>query len=92
MDTGSSDLWVPAQNCKSEACTAHKTLGSNDSTSLQATSQLWQIQYGTGAAAGVLVTDSLGIGELTISRLPFGAATQLSNNFAQFVSLNCEIY
>lgn len=92
MDTGSSDLWVPAANCKSEACIVHKTLGSNDSTSLQTTTQPWQIQYGTGAAKGVLIADSLGIGGLTISRLPFGAATQLSSNFAQFVSLNCEIY
>jgi hypothetical protein len=92
MDTGSSDLWVPAANCNSDACKVHKTLGSNDSTTLQATSKPWQIQYGTGAAAGIIITDSLVVGGLTVSRMPFGAATQLSNNFAQFVYLNCEIY
>ena len=92
MDSGSSDLWVPAANCNSEACKVHETLGSNDSTTLQATNQPWQIQYGSGSAAGIIIADSLNIGGLTVSRMPFGAATQLSNNFAQFVSLNCEIY
>jgi len=92
MDTGSSDLWVPAANCKSRACNVHKTLGSSDSSTLQVTNQPWQIQYGTGAAAGVVVADSLSIGGLQISRMPFGVATQLSNNFAQFVCLNNEIY
>jgi len=85
MDTGSSDLWVPAANCKSQACMIHSTLGSTDSTTLQATTQPWQIQYGTGAAAGVIVADSVNVGGLTVKRMPFGAATQLSTNFAQFV-------
>jgi len=92
MDTGSSDLWVPAANCKSRACKVHKTFGSSDSSTLQATNKPWQIQYGTGAAAGVVVADSLSIGGLNISRMPFGVATQLSNNFAQFVCLNNEMH
>ena len=87
MDTGSSDLWVPAANCRSQACQVHTTLGSNDSSTLQATTQLWQIQYGTGGAAGVLIADTVVIGGLTVKRMPFGAATQLSNNFARFVML-----
>lgn len=85
MDTGSADLWIPAANCKSQACQVHTTLGSNDSTTLQVTNQPWQIQYGTGAAAGVIIADRMSIGGLTVQRMPFGAATQLSNNFAQFV-------
>jgi Eukaryotic aspartyl protease len=85
MDTGSADLWVPAANCQSQACVVHSTLGSTDSTTLQATNQPWQIQYGTGSAAGVIVADSVNVGGLTVKRMPFGAATQLSNNFAQFV-------
>lgn len=92
MDTGSSDLWVPAANCRSEACRVHKTLGSNDSTSLQASNQPWKIQYGTGSAAGVIIADKVSVGGLSVSRMPFGAATHLSTNFAQFVSLGCDIY
>jgi hypothetical protein len=85
MDTGSSDLWVPAANCKSSACLVHKTLGSQDSTTLQATQTPWTIQYGSGAASGVLVADSVRIGGLTVSRMPFGVATQLTDNFGEFV-------
>ena len=85
MDSGSSDLWVPAANCESEACQTHATLGSQDSSTLQATKTPWQIQYGTGAAAGVIVADSVSIGGLKVNRMPFGAATQLTSNFAQFV-------
>ena len=84
MDTGSADLWVPAANCKSLACQVHNTLGSNDSSTLQATKTPWQIQYGSGFASGVLVADSVSIGKLAVRRMPFGAATQLSDNFAQF--------
>ena len=85
MDTGSSDLWVPAANCQSEACKVHETFGSADSSTLQATTTPWQIQYGTGSAAGVLVADTFTIGGLSVQRMPFGVATQLSSNFAQFV-------
>jgi cathepsin D len=85
MDTGSADLWVPAANCQSQACLDHSSLGSADSKTLQATNQPWQIQYGSGSAAGVIVADSVNVGGLTVERMPFGAATQLSNNFAQFV-------
>ena len=86
MDTGSSDLWVPGANCKSQACQVHTTLGSQDSATLQATTKPWQIQYGSGSAAGVIVADSVSLGSLTVKRMPFGAVTQLSNNFASFVS------
>jgi hypothetical protein len=85
MDTGSSDLWVPGANCKSQACQVHTTLGSKDSSTLQATTKPWQIQYGSGSAAGVIVADSVSVGSLTVPRMPFGAVTQLSNNFASFV-------
>ena len=85
MDTGSSDLWVPAVNCQSQACVVHTQFGSNDSSTLQVSQQKWQIQYGSGSAAGLLVADSLNIAGLTVKRMAFGVATQLSNTFAQFV-------
>jgi Eukaryotic aspartyl protease len=87
MDSGSSDLWVPSENCRSQACAVHETLGTNDSSTLQTSSVPWQIQYGTGSASGLLVADSLSIGGLTVNSMPFGVATQLSSNFAQFVHL-----
>lgn len=87
MDTGSSDLWVPAANCRSRACQVHTKFGSADSSTLQATNKPWQIQYGTGSAAGVIVADSVSVGGLKVPRMPFGAVTQLSDNFAQFVRI-----
>ena len=85
MDTGSSDLWVPAANCQSVSCKNHTTLGSDDSTTLQATETPWEIQYGIGFAAGALVADSVTVAGLKVKRMPFGTASQVSNNFAQFV-------
>src|SRR5271156_2074278 len=85
MDTGSSDLWVPSTSCRSSACKDHQSLGPSDSTSLQQSTTQWQIQYGSGAAAGVLVSDMVSIGGLTVTRMPFGVVTQLTSNFAQFV-------
>jgi hypothetical protein len=85
MDTGSSDLWVPSANCDDEACQDHHTLGSADSSTLQVSNKTWQIQYGSGAAAGVIVTDSVSIANLTVQRMPFGVADDVSDNFAQLV-------
>jgi hypothetical protein len=85
MDSGSSDLWVPSPNCQSPACQVHQSLGSQDSSTLQSTTTQWSIEYGSGAANGVLVADSVAIGGLKIDRLPFGVVTTLSDNFAQQV-------
>lgn len=82
MDSGSSDLWVPSANCQDRACVVHNRFGSNDSSTLDVSSQTWQITYGSGSAAGVLVADSVTIANLTVNRMPFGVATQLSNFFA----------
>jgi cathepsin D len=85
MDTGSSDLWLPSVNCQDESCQNHETLSSKDSKTFQATKKPWVIQYGSGSASGVIVSDSLSIGGLNISRLSFGVATQVSDNFVHFV-------
>jgi cathepsin D len=88
MDTGSSDLWIPAANCPSQACRIHTRYGSADSSTLQVSQTPWTIQYGSGSASGVLIADSVTIANLTVSRMAFGAATQLSSTFTQFVSDN----
>lgn len=85
MDTGSCDLWVPAQGCKTLACKVHNTFGSNDSSTLRESEKPWQIQYGTGLASGIMIADSVSIANLTIKYMPFGIATNVSDNFAQLV-------
>src|SRR5579862_1502865 len=82
MDTWSSDLWVPSESCIERACLVHTRFGSNDSNTLQTSSKTWKITYGSGSAAGVLVSDSLTVGNLTVNRMAFGVATRLSNFFA----------
>jgi cathepsin D len=87
MDTGSSDLWVPSSTCKDQACVVHQNLSIADSTSLKTTTQPWQIQYGSGSAAGVLVTDDVNIAGLAVKLMPFGVAEQLSNQFVDGVCI-----
>jgi hypothetical protein len=90
MDTGSSDLWVPAANCESEACQVHNTLGSNDSSTLQVSNKTWQIEYGAGGASGVLVSDSINIANLTVQRMPFGVATEIPGVLSELVNIFVE--
>ncbi|KIY68381.1 acid protease [Cylindrobasidium torrendii FP15055 ss-10] len=84
MDSGSADLWVGSDQCQSIEtggdCGQHNFL-STSSGSFKATDKQWQIQYGTGAAAGVIGSDDLTMGNLTLTGHQFGVTTQESQDF-----------
>lgn len=85
MDTGSSNFWIPSGTCRTVACRLHKTLSSSDSSTLQVSGVAWDIEYGTGDALGITGEDSVTLGGLTISRMAFGLATQISSEFIDIV-------
>ncbi|RMZ89401.1 hypothetical protein DV736_g3360, partial [Chaetothyriales sp. CBS 134916] len=83
IDTGSANTWIMGSGCTSTACQSHNTFGPSDSTTLNTTTQTWQIAYGTGQVAGVLASDKVTFGEYDIN-LTFGLAIQTSNDFNNY--------
>ncbi|KAG5634385.1 hypothetical protein H0H81_002148 [Sphagnurus paluster] len=88
MDSGSADLWVGAEGCKSqdpfddqEGCGKHTFLGPQSSSTFNDTKKPWKIQYGTGAVSGTLVKDTLVIAGLKLPNYRFGVARVESGEF-----------
>jgi hypothetical protein len=83
FDTGSSDLWVPGQQCtSSSSCLNHKKFDGSKSSSYQAGTQTFNIQYGTGSMTGVVSQDVVSIGDLKVTQ-SFGEANTEADFFNQ---------
>jgi len=73
-DTGSSNLWVYSQNCRSIACATHSQYDSSTSTTYEADGTDFDITYGSGSVKGFVSKDvasitgdisaSMGFGEI----------------------------
>lgn len=84
MDSGSADLWVGAEGCKSAEgadCGNHTFLGTQSSTSFVDTQNPFQVTYGKGAVAGNIVTDNIAIAGLQLTTHTFGVALQETDDF-----------
>ncbi|KAJ1679751.1 hypothetical protein EV182_001401 [Spiromyces aspiralis] len=80
LDTGSSDLWIPAQSC--EVCGNHNRFDSLESSTYQNQTGTWNISYGDGSyASGNLMIDSVTIGNLTVPNQVIGLATDESSAY-----------
>jgi saccharopepsin len=75
LDTGSSNLWVPSQQCGSIACYLHKKYDSSASSTYKANGSEFAIQYGSGSLSGFVSQDSVTIGDLKIKGQDFAEAT-----------------
>ncbi|RSH92580.1 hypothetical protein EHS25_008025 [Saitozyma podzolica] len=82
MDSGSGDFWVPSSNCTAAECGNHLTLGTGSSSTFQASSQSFQVTYGSGAVAGTLCSDTVSIAGMTLDNHAFGVTTQESTQFS----------
>ncbi|KAL1945921.1 hypothetical protein VTO73DRAFT_1923 [Trametes versicolor] len=71
LDTGSSDLWVPATNCLS--CGQTPPFDSTQSSTLQqvtsasGSSQSVRIRYGSGQVQGILVSDTVSMAGFNVN-------------------------
>jgi len=77
FDTGSSNLWVPSQQCPvwDLPCDLHRRYDHTKSTTYVANNQPFSIQYGSGAATGFLSQDNMGISNVTIKNQVFAEIT-----------------
>ncbi|KAF7970959.1 hypothetical protein HWV62_22548 [Athelia sp. TMB] len=77
LDTGSSDLWIAAEDCA--ACGKVATFNPAASSSFTNTSTAFSIQYGSGAAAGSLGTDTVQMAGFEVAAQPFAVCDQVSS-------------
>ncbi|KAM0793276.1 hypothetical protein ACM66B_000737 [Microbotryomycetes sp. NB124-2] len=78
MDTGSSDLIVAQEGCRGCKSTTPGLTESQSST-LEISSNDFQITYGSGQASGQLVRDTVSIGNYTIDPQIFAACDVMQN-------------
>ncbi|XP_019810041.2 pregnancy-associated glycoprotein 1-like [Bos indicus] len=72
FDTGSSDLWVTSVFCTSPTCSTHVMFRHFDSSTFRPTKKTFSINYGSGRMKGVVVHDTVRIGDLVSTDQPFG--------------------
>ncbi|KAL8721344.1 MAG: hypothetical protein Q9225_001956 [Loekoesia sp. 1 TL-2023] len=75
LDTGSSNLWVPSQECGSIACFLHTKYDSSSSSTYKKNGSEFEIRYGSGSLSGFVSRDTVRIGDLTIKNQDFAEAT-----------------
>ncbi|KAF4635134.1 hypothetical protein G7Y89_g2969 [Cudoniella acicularis] len=76
LDTGSSNLWVPSQQCGSIACYLHTKYDSSSSSTYRANGSSFEIRYGSGSLSGFVSQDTVTIGDLKIKDQIFAEATE----------------
>ncbi|KAG9039170.1 hypothetical protein FS837_001031 [Tulasnella sp. UAMH 9824] len=80
FDTGSADLVIPIENCTGCGTQVFNTA---QSSTYQASSQPFDIQYGDGSQAiGTLASDTVTVANLTVPNQVFAAITQQSQDFS----------
>lgn len=88
LDTGSSNLWVIDAACNSQACNGYPDSGfvkhkfdTTKSSTYQAETRKFSIQYGSGSCSGHLAKDTLNFGGISVDAQEFGVADHLAEVF-----------
>ncbi|KAK1061207.1 aspartic proteinase precursor [Friedmanniomyces endolithicus] len=75
LDTGSSNLWVPSQDCGSIACYLHSKYDHSGSSTYKKNGSEFEIRYGSGELSGYISQDTVQIGDLKLKNQLFAEAT-----------------
>ena len=74
FDTGSSNLWVPSNECKH--CSNHNLYDHTKSTTYQVNNSKFNIEYGSGTVNGFISKDTIHLGTLTVPNMNFAEVTK----------------
>ncbi|RIB15550.1 aspartic peptidase domain-containing protein [Gigaspora rosea] len=72
FDIGSSDLWVPSQNCTQDSCSIHKRFNESLSKAFNSIGTPFSIEYGAGAVTGITGKDNVLVAGIEIVGQIFG--------------------
>jgi hypothetical protein len=67
LDTGSSQLWVNSEKCKSESCLVHHRFNPDKSSTFQALPVGMSVRFGSGKIYGTLSQDAVAIGPIRVT-------------------------
>lgn len=81
FDTGSSNLWLPLNTCKSTACKGMTLYNPSESSTYVENGESISIAYGSGACSGKLVEDTVTLAGADITKVVFGAMTSVDSGF-----------
>ncbi|KAI8342352.1 aspartic peptidase domain-containing protein [Chlamydoabsidia padenii] len=80
LDTGSADIWIPAEPC--ETCLGHNIFNPKQSSSFLPINETWSLRYGDGSGVrGVTAGDTIKIGDVSVANQTIGLANALSPDF-----------
>ncbi|KIM79006.1 hypothetical protein PILCRDRAFT_10665 [Piloderma croceum F 1598] len=77
IDTGSADIWVPVNCPNCDNC----VFDVESSSTYTDSGAKFKITYAVGQVSGMIATDIVSIGNLTVSAQSFGAVSRKSDNF-----------
>lgn len=81
FDTGSSNLWIPSQECTSATCQSKEQYDSKGSSTFVTDGEKFAIRYGTGSVEGHMSLDTVEMGGVTAKKVKFGEATVMADFF-----------
>jgi len=76
FDTGSSNLWVPANNCTD--CGSKPKFNPSASSTYHSNGEAFNIRYGSGPVSGFVGEDDVTVGSLSVSNVEFGEITDVA--------------
>ena len=86
LDTGSSDVWIPAQQCTDQVCGNHTRFNMNQSDTFVPLNKTFGIAYGSGSVKGTWGRDTVTIGEQNVKRVDIGLVTQETTSLKTIIT------
>ncbi|KAF0553708.1 acid protease [Gigaspora margarita] len=81
FDLGSSDLWIPSQNCTQHPCSIHRRFNERLSKTFRPINISYSVKYGAGSVYGTLGQDNVLVGEIESVGQIFGLAWKEEGSF-----------
>lgn len=77
FDTGSCELWIPSEECKTKRCTRHKRYPVSSAAPKYFGQTRMNIEYISGKVSGPMIVSNVGVGGLTVPNQILGLAQVL---------------